>query len=60
VNATSAATAAYSHVVDGQKASHACAHVKRYEIVGNGQNFLLMNLKWMLCERTHGEVRRRW
>jgi hypothetical protein len=55
VNATSAA---YSHVVGGEKASHTCAHVKRYAIVANGQNFLLMNLKWMLHKRTHGEVRR--
>jgi len=32
--------------------SHTCAHVKTYEITGNGQNFLLMNLKCMLCKRT--------
>lgn len=47
-----AAAAAYDDGGDGEMLSHTCAHVKTYKIAGNGQKFLLMNLKCMLRKRT--------
>lgn len=52
MNATYAAAAAYNDGCDGEMVSHTCAHVKTYEITGNGQNFLLMNLKCMFRKST--------
>jgi hypothetical protein len=51
VNATYA-VAAYYDGGDGEMLSHTCAHVKTYEIAGNGQKFLSMNLKCMLHKWT--------
>ena len=52
MNATSAAAAAYNDGGECEMVIHTSAHVKKYEIIRNGQNFLLMNLKCMEHKRT--------
>jgi hypothetical protein len=51
VNATYAAAAAAAAAYD-DGSDVEMVHMLRHEITGNGQNFLLMNLKCMLHERT--------
>jgi hypothetical protein len=46
-----ASAAACDEGGNGEMVSHTSADVKTCEIIGNGQNFSLMNLKCMLHQR---------